>query len=226
MRWQRAERGSGGRAATGKPATGRRHAPGAKPRPRNRRPRGGPGGRGRRVAACTRCTELVRTRTQNRLRRGQSARAAGLSRRSPRGRRRSPGRAVRRPRRAIAQRHHRQGHEDAAPGTSTSSTSCRCRPPENRTPLPIEAASCREYLDAQLAIIQPEFICCLGACAAQNLLQTDTPIGRLRGRLHDFHGIQVLCTYHPAYLLRNPAAKRQVWDNVKILMAAMGTAAK
>ena len=102
----------------------------------------------------------------------------------------------------------------------------RCRPPENRLPLPIEAASCREYLDAQLAIIQPEFICCLGACAAQNLLQTDTPIGRLRGRLHDFHGIQVLCTYHPAYLLRNPAVRRQVWDDILILMAAMGIAAK
>ena len=102
----------------------------------------------------------------------------------------------------------------------------RCRPPENRTPLPVEAAACREYLDAQLAIIQPEFICCLGACAAQNLLGTDTPIGRLRGRLHDFQGIQVLCTYHPAYLLRNPPAKRLVWDDIQILMAAMGIAAK
>jgi DNA polymerase len=58
----------------------------------------------------------------------------------------------------------------------------KCRPPENRTPLPVEAAACREYLDAQLAVIQPEFICCLGACAAQHLLGTDTPIGRLRGR--------------------------------------------
>ena len=101
----------------------------------------------------------------------------------------------------------------------------RCRPPENRTPLPVEAAACREYLDAQLAVIQPEFLCCLGACAAQNLLQTDTPIGRLRGRLHDYHGIQVLCTYHPAYVLRNPPAKRQVWDDIQILMAAMGIAA-
>jgi DNA polymerase len=100
----------------------------------------------------------------------------------------------------------------------------RCRPPENRTPLPIEAAACREYLDAQLSIIQPEFICCLGACAAQNLLQTDTPIGRLRGRLHDYRGIKVLCTYHPAYVLRNPPAKRQVWDDIQILMAEMGIA--
>ena len=97
----------------------------------------------------------------------------------------------------------------------------RCRPPGNRTPLPVEAAACREYLDRQLEIIQPEFICCLGAVAAQNLLGTDAPIGRLRGRLHDFHGIKVLCTYHPAYLLRNPAAKRLVWDDIKLLMAEM-----
>ncbi len=102
----------------------------------------------------------------------------------------------------------------------------RCRPPENRTPLPVEADACREYLDAQLAVIQPEFICCLGACAAQNLLQTDTPIGRLRGRMHDYRGIKVLCTYHPAYVLRNPPAKRQVWDDIQILMAEMGIAAK
>ncbi len=97
----------------------------------------------------------------------------------------------------------------------------RCRPPGNRNPLPVEAANCREWLDAQLAIIQPEFICCLGAIAAQNLLGTDAAIGRLRGRVHDFHGIKVVCTYHPAYLLRNPSAKRFVWDDIKVLMAEM-----
>ncbi len=97
----------------------------------------------------------------------------------------------------------------------------RCRPPGNRTPLPAEAANCREYLDRQLAIIQPEFICCLGAVAAQNLLGTDVPIGRLRGRIHDYHGIKVVCTYHPAYLLRNPEAKRLVWDDIQMLMAEM-----
>ena len=98
----------------------------------------------------------------------------------------------------------------------------RCRPPDNRTPLPLEAANCREYLDAQLAIIQPQFLCCLGACAAQNLLQVDTPIGKLRSRMIDFNGMKVLCTYHPAYVLRNPPAKQQVWDDIRILMAAMG----
>ena len=98
----------------------------------------------------------------------------------------------------------------------------RCRPPGNRLPLPTEAVNCREYLDAQLRIIQPEFICCLGACAAQNLLQTNVAIGKLRGRFHDYRGMKVLCTYHPAYLLRNPAAKRPTWDDMKMLMTAMG----
>ncbi|MEN6452546.1 MAG: uracil-DNA glycosylase [Thermoguttaceae bacterium] len=97
----------------------------------------------------------------------------------------------------------------------------RCRPPGNRTPSPDEAANCREFLDRQLAIIQPKFICCLGAVAAQNLLGSDETIGRLRGRVHDLRGVKVICTYHPAYLLRNPNAKRFVWDDIKMLMAEM-----
>jgi DNA polymerase len=97
----------------------------------------------------------------------------------------------------------------------------RCRPPGNRTPLPAEAANCREYLDRQLAIIQPRFICCLGAVAAQNLLGSTTPIGQLRGRIHDYHGIKVVCTYHPAYVLRNPQAKRPVWEDIQMLMEEM-----
>jgi uracil-DNA glycosylase len=99
----------------------------------------------------------------------------------------------------------------------------KCRPPGNRTPLPEEAGNCRGFLERQLALLKPEFICCLGACAAQNLLQTTTPIGRLRGQLHACGDIQVLCTYHPAYLLRNPAAKRDVWEDMKLLMREMGT---
>jgi DNA polymerase len=98
----------------------------------------------------------------------------------------------------------------------------RCRPPGNRNPLPVEAANCREYLDRQLAVVQPEFICCLGAVAAQNLLETTASIGKLRGRFHDYKGFQVLCTYHPAYLLRNPAAKRPAWDDMQLLIAEMG----
>ncbi len=98
----------------------------------------------------------------------------------------------------------------------------RCRPPGNRNPLPVEAAACRQWLDAQLQIIRPEFICCLGAVAAQNLLDTTESIGRLRGRVLDYQGIQVICTYHPAYLLRNPAAKGACWEDIQLLMREMG----
>ena len=98
----------------------------------------------------------------------------------------------------------------------------KCRPPGNRTPEPREAANCREFLLRQLEIIQPEYICCLGAVAAQNLLETTTPIGQLRGRFHRFQQIKVIATYHPAYLLRNPSAKRATWDDMKMLMSDMG----
>ena len=98
----------------------------------------------------------------------------------------------------------------------------RCRPPNNRTPLPAEAERCRPFLLGQLKIIRPKFICCLGACAAQNLLQTTETIGRLRGRFFEFLGAQVICTYHPAYLLRNPSAKRHTWDDIQMLLRAMG----
>lgn len=98
----------------------------------------------------------------------------------------------------------------------------KCRPPDNRTPTPTEAANCREYLMEQLEVIRPQYICCLGAVAAQNLLETTTPIGRLRGRFHDFRGIKVMATYHPAYLLRNPSAKRPTWDDMRMLMRDMG----
>ncbi len=102
----------------------------------------------------------------------------------------------------------------------------RCRPPGNRTPLPDEAANCREYLEETLTLVRPRFICCLGACAAQNLLGTTLSIGRLRGKFHEYRGIPVVCTYHPAYLLRNPAAKRDVWEDLKKLLARMGRPVK
>ena len=98
----------------------------------------------------------------------------------------------------------------------------RCRPPGNRTPTPEEAQNCRPFLEQQLAIIRPKFICCLGACAAQNLLSTSEPISRLRGQVHSYRGIPVVCTYHPAYLLRTPAAKRQAWEDLQLLMSLMG----
>lgn len=98
----------------------------------------------------------------------------------------------------------------------------KCRPPKNRNPLPDEVANCRGYLDRQLEIIRPEYICCLGAIAAKTLLETETSIGKLRGKFHLYRGIPVLCTYHPAYLLRNPAAKRDTWEDMQRLMQAMG----
>lgn len=98
----------------------------------------------------------------------------------------------------------------------------KCRPPGNRNPLPNEVANCRGFLDRQLDVIRPEFICCLGTVAAQALLNTEDSIGRLRKRFFDYRGCRVLCTYHPAYLLRNPAAKKDVWDDMQMLMREMG----
>jgi DNA polymerase len=98
----------------------------------------------------------------------------------------------------------------------------KCRPPENRNPTPAEAANCRRFLERQLELIQPEFICCLGSIAAQNLLGTTQSIGKLRGKLHHYRGAQVVCTYHPAYLLRNPAAKKDTWEDMKFLIREMG----
>jgi uracil-DNA glycosylase len=98
----------------------------------------------------------------------------------------------------------------------------KCRPPGNRTPAPDEVANCRGYFERQFAAIDPAYICCLGTSAAQALLQTTEPIGRLRKRWFTHGSAKVLCTYHPSYLLRNPSAKRDVWDDMKLLMADMG----
>ncbi|MGL4514089.1 MAG: uracil-DNA glycosylase [Lacipirellulaceae bacterium] len=98
----------------------------------------------------------------------------------------------------------------------------KCRPPGNRNPAPDESVNCRGFLQRQLELVDPEYICCLGAVAAQNFLETTEPIGRLRGRVHEHHGRRVVCTYHPAYLLRNPSAKKATWDDMKLLMQQMG----
>ena len=94
----------------------------------------------------------------------------------------------------------------------------KCRPPGNRNPEPDEIRTCFPFLERQLAAIQPDFIVALGTFAAQTLLGTTTSISRLRGRFHKYKGIRVLPTYHPAYLLRNPAKKRDVWEDMKMLM--------
>jgi DNA polymerase len=98
----------------------------------------------------------------------------------------------------------------------------KCRPPGNRLPQIHEAGNCREYLEKQLELVRPRFICALGACAAQNLLDTKVSIGRLRGQFHSYRGIPVLCTYHPAYLLRSPERKKDVWEDMKKLLERMG----
>jgi len=98
----------------------------------------------------------------------------------------------------------------------------KCRPPGNRTPLPGEVANCRPFFQAQFAALDPEFICCLGTSAARALLETGEPIGQLRRRWFSYGRAAVLCTYHPSYLLRNPAAKREVWEDMQLLMERMG----
>lgn len=97
----------------------------------------------------------------------------------------------------------------------------KCRPPENRTPNPEEVMFCEPYLLRQLAVIQPKVICALGSVAAQTLLKTNAPIFRLRGTWHDYHGIPLRVTYHPAYLLRNPADKAKAWEDIQEIMRHM-----
>jgi DNA polymerase len=94
----------------------------------------------------------------------------------------------------------------------------KCRPPGNRNPEPDEIDACSPFLQAQIASIRPTVIVALGKFAAQTLLKTETPISRLRGQFHLRDGIAVMPTFHPSYLLRNPAAKREVWEDMKIVM--------
>ena len=94
----------------------------------------------------------------------------------------------------------------------------KCRPPGNRNPLPGEIGLCEPFLKKQLQVISPQVICALGTFAAQTLLQTDIPISALRGRFHSYEGIKLMPTYHPAYLLRNPSAKKLVWEDVQMIM--------
>lgn len=97
----------------------------------------------------------------------------------------------------------------------------KCRPPGNRNPAPDEIKACLPFLERQITAIRPDFICALGTFAAQTLLKTTEPISRLKGRFHDCMGIKVLPTYHPAYLLRNPGKKYDVWEDMKLLIEEM-----
>lgn len=91
----------------------------------------------------------------------------------------------------------------------------KCRPPRNRDPLPEEVSACRPYISEQIRLINPKVIVTLGRHSSQTILKTGDPISRLRGRFHRVDGIPVMPTYHPAYLLRNPAGKRDVWEDVQ-----------
>ena len=94
----------------------------------------------------------------------------------------------------------------------------KCRPPGNRNPKDDEIAACEPFLVKQLEALNPEVICALGTFAARTLLRTDVPISAMRGRFHDYHGRRLMPTYHPAYLLRNPDAKKLVWEDVQKIM--------
>jgi uracil-DNA glycosylase family 4 len=94
----------------------------------------------------------------------------------------------------------------------------KCRPPENRNPEPDEVASCEPFLKKQIDLVKPEIIVALGKFAVQTLLQSKVPITRLRGQWHTYQGIRLMPTLHPAYLLRNPADKKLVWEDIKKVM--------
>ena len=98
----------------------------------------------------------------------------------------------------------------------------KCRPPGNRNPQEEELDNCWPYAIRQLEVIQPEFICCLGSVAARTVLRTKSSISKLRGQFHSFRGSRVVVTYHPAYLLRTPSAKKHTWNDMKMLLAEMG----
>jgi uracil-DNA glycosylase len=102
----------------------------------------------------------------------------------------------------------------------------KCRPPENRKPEEDEAATCSPYLYRQLDVIAPKAIVCLGLTAAQALLKTKDPISRFRGQWFDYRNTKLMATYHPAYLLRNPPAKADVWKDLQKVMAHLGLKAK
>jgi uracil-DNA glycosylase len=98
----------------------------------------------------------------------------------------------------------------------------KCRPPENRTPTSEESDNCIGYLEEQIAIIRPEFLCLLGRVAFQGLLRTSLAMGKARGKWYRYRGLPTMVTYHPAYLLRKPEFKRDAWEDLQMLMKEMG----
>ncbi len=98
----------------------------------------------------------------------------------------------------------------------------KCRPPGNRNPRPEEIQVCEPFLIQQLQSIRPKVICAMGTFAAKTLLKTEMPISKMRGRFHTYQGIELMPTYHPAYLLRNPGGKKLVWSDMQMIMELLG----
>jgi DNA polymerase len=94
----------------------------------------------------------------------------------------------------------------------------KCRPPKNRDPQANEAAACEEYLKQQLGLVKPKIILAVGRIAAQNLLKTTVPVGKLRGKVHNYQGVPLVVVYHPAYLLRSPLEKRAAFDDLRLAL--------
>ncbi len=97
----------------------------------------------------------------------------------------------------------------------------KCRPPGNRDPLASETSQCLPYLQRQIELVSPKMILCVGRVAAQNLLATTESVGKLRGRVHQLGGRPLIVTYHPSYLLREPAQKRKAWEDLKLMMQVL-----
>lgn len=102
----------------------------------------------------------------------------------------------------------------------------KCRPPRNRNPTPAELAACAPFLARQVALVQPRVILAMGRFAVQSLLGSDAPLGQLRGQVHDWHGVPLVVTYHPAYLLRQPADKARAWSDLCLAASCLDTAAR
>src|SRR5579883_1862864 len=98
----------------------------------------------------------------------------------------------------------------------------KCRPPQNRTPEPVEANTCTQFLFRQMDVIRPEVIVALGSTAATYLLGSKSSLNALRGRLHEVRGARLIITYHPAYLLRDPRQKKEAWKDLQLAMAELG----
>jgi DNA polymerase len=115
------------------------------------------------------------------------------------------------------------GRGDATPDRQVFiANTLKCRPPRNRNPAPEELAACQPFLERQVALVQPRAILAMGRFAVQQLLGRDDPIGRLRGTVHRWRGVPLVVSYHPAYLLRQPADKAKAWDDLCLLAEVLG----